>query len=64
MIGKIIGLTLGAVFLGAVAGTAITAIMNVSTTDWGAAAPLWLVIPIALVAGFVVLILKEVGLEF
>jgi len=63
MIGKLISLVIGAVFVGALAGTAVTAILNVDTADWGSAAPVWLVIPVAIVAGIVVLILKEVGID-
>ena len=64
MLGKIIGLTISAVFIGALAGTAVTAIMNVDTSTWGAAAPLWVVCGIAVVASFIVLVLKEVGVDF
>lgn len=64
MLGKIIGLTLGAVFIGAVAGTAVSAVMNVDTATWGTAAPLWVVVGIAIVAGFIILVLKEAGIEF
>lgn len=64
MLGKLFGLTLGAVFLGVLAPVAINAVMNADTTEWGNAAALWLIIPIALVVGFIILILKEVGIEF
>jgi len=58
------GLTLGAVFVGVLAPVAITAVMNTDTSTWGNAAALWLIIPIAIVIGCVILILKEVGIEF
>jgi hypothetical protein len=63
MIGKLISLVVGAVFVGALAGTAVTAILNVDTSGWGSAAPVWLVIPIAIVAGIAILILKEIGID-
>jgi len=64
MIGKLFGLCLGAIFLGVMAPAAINAVMNVDTSEWDNVAPLWLIIPIALVIGFVILILKETGIEF
>jgi hypothetical protein len=64
MIGKLIGLVLGCVIIGAVAGTAVTAIVNVDTSTWGGAAPLWLILPIVVVIAFVLLLLKEAGVEF
>jgi len=64
MLGKLIGLVLGAVFLGALAPTAITA-LNVSTTGWGAGPiALWGILTIVVVVGVVYLILREVGIEF
>lgn len=63
MLGKLMGLTLGAVFLGVLAPVAIGAVMNADTSDWGNAAALWLIIPIALIIGFVFLILKEAGID-
>jgi hypothetical protein len=65
MLGKIIGLVLGAVFVGALAGTAITTIRAVNTSSWGGpAAALWAVMGLVVIAGFVILILKEAGVEF
>jgi hypothetical protein len=64
MIGKLIGLVLACVLIGAVAGTAVTAIVNVNTGTWGSAAPLWLILPIVVVIAFVILLLKEAGVEF
>jgi hypothetical protein len=64
MIGKLIGLVLACVIIGAVAGTAVTAIVNVNTSTWGSAAPLWLILPIVVVIAFVLLLLKEAGVEF
>jgi hypothetical protein len=64
MIGKLIGLVLACVLIGAVAGTAVTAIVNVDTGTWGSAAPLWLILPIVVVIAFVILLLKEAGVEF
>jgi hypothetical protein len=62
MLGKLFGLCLGAIFLGVLAPAAINAVLNVDTSEWGNVAPLWLIVPIALVIGFVILILKEVGI--
>ena len=65
MLGKLIGLVLGAVFLGALAPTAIAAIVNTSTVGWGAGAiALWGILAVVVCAAFVILILKEVGIEF
>jgi hypothetical protein len=64
MLGKIIGLVVACVVIGAVAGTAVTAIVNVDTSTWGSASPLWLILPIVIVVAFVILLLKEAGVEF
>jgi hypothetical protein len=37
MINKVLGIVIGAVLVGALAGTAISAIMNVNKTGWDAA---------------------------
>ncbi len=65
MLGKLIGLVIGCVFIGALAATAVTAITDANTTGWGASSiALWAVVPIAVVAGLVILVLKEAGIEF
>jgi hypothetical protein len=65
MLGKLLGLVLGAVFVGALAPTAVTAIMDANTTGWDAAPlALWGIVAICVVAGFIILILKEAGVEF
>ena len=63
MIGKLITLVIGAVFVGALAGTAVTAILAVNTSTWGNAATLWLVVPIVVVAALIMAIIKESGIE-
>jgi len=65
MLGKLVGLVLGAVFLGALAPTAVAAIVNTSTVGWGAGPiAIWGVMALIVVAAFAILILKEVGIEF
>jgi hypothetical protein len=65
MLGKLIGLVLGAVFIGALAGTAVTAITNVNTSGWGAPGiALWGVMGICVVAGLIYMVLKEAGIDF
>jgi len=64
MLGKLVSLVLGAVFIGALAGTAVTAIVNVNTSGWGAPSiALWGVVGICVVAGIIYMILKEVGID-
>jgi len=65
MLGKLIGLVLGAVFVGALVPTALTAISDANVTASGAGVvALWGVIGIAIVAGVIFLILKEVDITF
>jgi len=65
MLGKLIGLVIGAVFIGALAGTAVTAITNVNTSGWGAPGiALWSVMGICVIAGLIYLVLREVGIDF
>jgi hypothetical protein len=64
MLGKLIGLVLGAVFVGALAGTAVTAVVNVNTSGWGAPSiALWGVVAICIVAGIIYMVLKEAGID-
>lgn len=64
MLGKIVSLVFACVVIGAVAPTAVTAIVTANTTGWGTAnIALWGVAGIAVVIGLVVLILKESGVE-
>lgn len=65
MLGKLIGLVFGCVFVGALVPTAVTAITGVNTTGWGAAGiALWGVASLAVIGGVIILILKEAGVEF
>ncbi len=65
MIGKLFGLILACVFVGALAPTAIGAIVNTTTTGWGVGAiALWGVLSVVIVGAFVMMILKEAGIEF
>jgi hypothetical protein len=65
VLGKLIGLVLGAVFVGALAGTAVTAIINATHVGWTATdLALWAILPIVVVAGFIIVILKATGIEF
>ena len=64
MLGKLIGLVLGAVFIGALAGTAVTAIVDVNTSGWGAPGiALWGVMGIVVIAGLIYMVLREVGID-
>lgn len=64
MIGKLIGLVLGCVFIGALAGTAVTAIVDVNTTGWGAPSiALWAVMGICVVAGLIYMVIREAGID-
>ncbi|MGD0384434.1 MAG: hypothetical protein ABSA77_13010 [Thermoguttaceae bacterium] len=65
MLGKLIGLVLGAVFVGALVPTALTSIATANVSAGGAGVvALWGVIGIAIVAGVIFLILKEVDISF
>jgi hypothetical protein len=66
MLGKLIGLVIAAVFIGALAPTAISSVVQNSSVlaSWGTAGTLWVIVPIAIVLGFVILVLKEEGVDF
>ena len=65
MLGKLIGLAFGCVFVGALVPTAVTALIEVNTSTWGTAGiALWAIASLAVIGGVIMLILKEAGVEF
>jgi hypothetical protein len=53
------------VFIGALAGTAVTAITDVNTSGWGAPGiALWGVMGICVIAGLIYMVLREAGISF
>ncbi|MEM1793326.1 MAG: hypothetical protein QXE92_03700 [Thermofilaceae archaeon] len=61
-VSKIIGLVIAVVLIASLVPTAIQELLQVQTTNWGAAGVLWGVVPVIVVLAIFLLILKTTGI--